>query len=239
MFVTIPTPRFGTRPSLDQCSTKKTHPNILTNSANQWPFQSIMGLIKATTCLYHRYSHVALFHEQAFDTPLEDSEEKLHTSGAVGHCPTCRAQMHLEDLHPHQVGSKWIDGSMNTCERVVVSTSVADVCCQHSITAPRVAVFWWDHPWETTRENIKNKAWHDCSIAINFMHLNLGPTINLLQVLQCWKRLYLIISWWCLAQGRCNQEISQLKNAHRLSSLEPTMSWYAWSTCNSSRRACL
>lgn len=36
---------------------------------------------------------------------------------------------------------RWIDGSMNTGERVVVSTSVADVCCQHSITAPRVAVF--------------------------------------------------------------------------------------------------
>lgn len=123
--------------------------------------------------------------------------------------------MHLEDLHPHQVGPKWIDGSMNTCERVVVLTSVVAVSCQHSLTEPRVAVFWWDHLWKTTRENIKHKAWHDCSIAINFMHLNLGPTINLLQVLQCWKRLYLIISWWwCLVQGCCNQEITHVWKMH-------------------------
>ena len=144
------------RPSSDNCPTKKTHPKI------QWLFQSIMGLIKASTYSYHHHSDVALFHEQASDTSREDSEEKLHTSGAVGHCPTCRAQMHLEDLHPHQVGPKWIDGSMNTCERVVVSTSVVDVSCQHSITEPRVAVFGGIISGQNNRnQQIKIKAWHD------------------------------------------------------------------------------
>ena len=61
-----------------------------------------------TTYSYHHHSHVALLHEQTSDT-REDSEEKLHTSGAVGHCPTCRAQMHLEDLHPHQVANGSMD----------------------------------------------------------------------------------------------------------------------------------
>ena len=32
----------------------------------------------------------------------EDSEEKRSSSPAVGHCPTCRAEMHLADLHPQQ-----------------------------------------------------------------------------------------------------------------------------------------
>jgi hypothetical protein len=29
-------------------------------------------------------------------------DEKAMGTGAVGHCPTCRAEMHLQDLRPHQ-----------------------------------------------------------------------------------------------------------------------------------------
>jgi hypothetical protein len=31
-------------------------------------------------------------------------------TGAVGHCPTCRAEMHLQDLRPHQARDEWHPG---------------------------------------------------------------------------------------------------------------------------------
>eukprot|EP00913_Durusdinium_trenchii_P003611 g3341.t1 len=65
-----------------------------------------------------------------------DSEEKSSSSSAVGHCPTCRAEMHLADLHPHQALRSLLDELPVSCPRGCGWTGRRDALKAHQAPGP-------------------------------------------------------------------------------------------------------
>lgn len=70
----------------------------------------------------------------------QEDDEKAMGTGAVGHCPTCRAEMHLQDLRPHQALRSLLDELPVCCRRGCGWTGRRDALVAHEASGPNQCI---------------------------------------------------------------------------------------------------